>query len=216
MGNAEPKTGKKLPELPVGAALKGMGGALGMVEVQIPLQERVKFTYQDYLNLPDDGKTYQIINGELFMAPAPSPYHQRVSLQITIRLSEFVSRNQLGRIFYAPCDVVLSEEDIVQPDLFFICRERYYIIGDRYISEAPDLVVEILSPTTERLDRFSKRDLYERYGVKELWMVDPMRKEIEVLSLHGGRFEFHGRFGEDDVLSSPLLEGLSFKVREIF
>jgi Uma2 family endonuclease len=187
-----------------------------MSTCEISLQERIKFTYQDYLNLPDDGKTYQIINGELFMAPAPSPYHQRISRKIERLIETFVEENGLGEVFYAPCDVVLSEEDIVQPDLFFICRERYYIIGDRYISEAPDMVVEILSPTTERLDRFSKRDLYERYGVKELWLVDPMRKEIEVLVLRGRRFELHGRFGEDDVLSSPLLEGLSFKAEEVF
>ena len=187
-----------------------------MTEVQIPVQEKVRYTYKDYLELPDDGKRYQIIQGELFMAPAPSPYHQRISKKIEHIIDAFVEKNGLGEVLYAPCDVVLSERDVVQPDILFIFRERYHIIGEHYIGGAPDLVVEILSPATRTLDREHKRRLYERHGVKEMWIVDPEMKEIEVLRLVGERFVLHGRYGRDDLLESPLLEGLSFRVNEIF
>jgi len=177
---------------------------------------KVGYTYQDYLKLPDDGKRYQIIQGKLFMAPAPSPYHQRISERIGFILGVFARKTRLGEVFYAPCDVVLSERDVVQPDILFIFRERYHIIGEHYIGGAPDLVVEILSPATRTLDREHKRRLYERHGVKEMWIVDPEMKEIEVLRLVGERFVLHGRYGRDDLLESPLLEGLSFRVNEIF
>jgi len=180
------------------------------------LQERLKFTYEDYLKLPDDGKVYQIIDGEVFMAPAPTPNHQRIVLQMTIRLSAFVNEKGLGEVFIAPCDVVLSEENIVQPDILFVSSQRAHIIGERYISGPPDLVVEVLSPGTEKIDRVLKRGLYERYGVKELWFVSPERREIQVLRLVRGKFVEHGRFGVGETLISPLLPGLKFDIDEVF
>ena len=180
------------------------------------LQERLKFTYEDYLKLPDDGKVYQIIDGEVFMAPAPTPNHQRIVLQMTIRLSAFVNEKGLGEVFIAPCDVVLSEENVVQPDILFVSSQRAHIIGERYISGPPDLVVEVLSPGTEKIDRVLKRGLYERYGVKELWFVSPERREIQVLRLVRGKFVEHGRFGVGETLISPLLPGLKFDIDEVF
>jgi len=174
-----------------------------------------KLTYADYLLLPDDGYIYQIIDGELHMAPAPSPYHQRISRNIEFLLWSFVSKNGLGEILDSPCDVVLSPQDIVQPDLLFISRDRSHIIGERYIEGPPDLIVEILSPSTVELDRKHKKELYQRYGVKEYWIVDPNRKEVEVYTLEGGRYSLHGRFGANESLNSPLL-GLTVSLREVF
>ena len=180
------------------------------------LQEGLKFTYEDYLKLPDDGKVYQIIDGEVFMAPAPTPNHQRIALQMAIRLSAFVNEKGLGEVFIAPCDVVLSEENVVQPDILFISSQRAHIIGERYISGPPDLVAEVLSPGTEKIDRVLKRGLYERHGVKELWFVSPERREIQVLRLVRGKFVEHGRFGVGETLTSPLLSGLKFDIDEVF
>lgn len=96
------------------------------------LKEKVRFTYEDYLLLPDDGKRYQIIEGVLYMVPAPAPWHQDIARKLVILLNEFVERYKLGRVFFAPCDVILSEEDIVQPDIFFISKEREHIITESF------------------------------------------------------------------------------------
>ncbi|HID56145.1 TPA: Uma2 family endonuclease, partial [Candidatus Poribacteria bacterium] len=117
--------------------------------------------------------------------------------------------------FIAPCDVVLSEEDVVQPDILFISSERAHIIGDRYISGPPDLVIEVLSPGTEKIDRVLKCGLYERYGVKELWFVSPERGEIQVLKMIEGKFVEHGRFSRGETLTSSLFPDLRFDIDEV-
>ena len=164
----------------------------------------IKYTYEDYLHLPDDGKIYQIVGGKLHRMPAPVPYHQRVSRKLELILDEYVTEKGLGEVFDAPCDVVLSDEDVVQPDIFFISKEREYIIGDKNIQGAPDLIVEILSPRSEYLDRKVKVELYEEYGVKEYWLVDAGRKEVEVLRLTGRGYKSEGAF--DKSVYSPLLK----------
>jgi len=174
-----------------------------------------KFTYQDYLHLPDDGKRYQVIDGDVYMVPAPIPYHQMVSMNLERILFDY-ARKEGGRVFHAPCDVVLTDVDIVQPDIFFICNERVHIIKEKNIQGAPDLVVEILSPYSEKIDKISKTKLYARFGVKEYWIVDPDRKEVRVLKLKGESYKNQGIFGVQDSFKSPLLKGLEIEVSEIF
>lgn len=178
------------------------------------LRPKIRFTYQDYLKFPDDGKRYQIIEGELYMTPAPVPYHQRISRNLGFILWDFVRKRNLGEVFYAPCDIVFSEEDVVQPDIFFASKEREHIIGEKNIQGAPDLMVEILSPRTDELDRKLKVKLYEKFGVKEYWLVDPEKKEVEILSLTQGGYSSFGVFKES--LSSPLLKGLKLNLQEVF
>jgi Uma2 family endonuclease len=186
-------------------------------EIQAVLpQERLKFTYEDYLNLPDDGKVYQIIAGEVFMTPVPTPKHQIITGRIWSALSMFVHACGLGEVIFAPCDVVLSDEDVVQPDILFVSAQRGHIIQERYISGPPDLVVEVLSPSTEKLDRVLKRQLYERYGVKELWFVSPEEREIQVWRLTEDGFVEYGRFGGGETVTSPFLAGFQLEVKEIF
>jgi len=180
------------------------------------LKEKVRFTYEDYLLLPDDGKRYQIIEGEVYMVPAPAPWHQEIARKLVILLNEFVERPKLGRVYFAPCDVILSGEDIVQPDIFFISKEREHIITGRNIQGAPDLVIEILSQATAKLDKMAKMKLYERSGIKEYWLVDPDREEIEVLTLKGRSYESMGVFGIEQSFESALLEGLRVSLEEIF
>ena len=164
----------------------------------------IKYSYEDYLHLPDDGKRYQIIGGKLYRMPAPVPYHQRVSRKLERILDEYVTEKGLGEVFDAPCNVVFSDMDIVQPDLFFISKEREYIIGEKNIRGAPDLIVEILSARSDYLDRKIKVELYEGYGVKEYWLVDPDRKEVEVLTLTREGYKSMGVFNRS--FYSPLLK----------
>jgi Uma2 family endonuclease len=180
------------------------------------LKERIKFTYEDYIHLPDDGKRYQIIEGEIYMTPAPIPYHQSILINLLILLRDFAENYKLGKIYCAPCDVILSDENIVQPDIFFISKEREYIITEKNIQGAPDLVVEILSPSTAMLDKTLKIKLYEKFKVKEYWLADPGKREMEVLTLKGKSFESVGVFKGEESFESPLLKGLRVHLRSIF
>ena len=130
----------------------------------------VKFTYQDYLNTSED-KRYELLDGDLFTIATPGELHQSVSAQLGWRLVQFASEDNSGRVYHAPFDVVLSDTDVVQPDLLFVSNERDHIITPENIQGAPDLVVEILSSSTATRDRTFKRTLYARHGVKEYWMV---------------------------------------------
>jgi Uma2 family endonuclease len=175
-----------------------------------------KFTYQDYLHLPDDGKRYQVIDGELHMVPAPVPYHQKVLTSLFKLIDSFVVGRNLGVVLVAPCDVVLTDVDIVQPDIFFISQERLDIIKEKNIQGTPDLVVEILSPHSEKIDKITKTKLYARFGVKEYWIVDPDKKEVTVLKLKGDSYKSQDVSGVRDSFKSTLLKGLEIEVSEIF
>lgn len=175
----------------------------------------IKFTYQDYLQLPED-RRYEIVDGDLYMVPAPVPSHQRVSRNLEFHLHRFVTERDLGEVFDAPCDLLLSDTDVVQPDLFYISKERLSIIKEANIQGAPDLVIEILSPATEQRDRGIKQKLYARVGVAEYWIVDPVAKICEVLTLRAGVFELAGRYCGQDFLVSLLLPGLRIPLSQIF
>ena len=139
--------------------------------------DKRRYTYKDYLNMSDD-KRYELIGGCLMMAPAPIPYHQWISKNIEYEIERFVREKKLGRVFDAPCDVYLDEENVVQPDILFVSEERTHIIGKTHIQGAPDLAVEILSESTAYTDLMKKKRLYARFGVKEYWIVDPDGKTI--------------------------------------
>lgn len=179
------------------------------------LKEKIKLTYNDYLTLQDE-KRYELIEGELYMVPSPNFYHQIVSRNIEFQLWEFVKSRDLGVIVHIPIDVVLSPEDVLQPDILFISRDRKHIITEKNVSGAPDLVIEILSPSTLERDKLVKRGMYAKYGVKEYWIVDPVAKNIEVMSLGSEGYKLYGIFFIDDVLTSPLIEGFSLRLSEVF
>jgi len=144
---------------------------------------KIKFTYKDYKSLPEsETKRYELIEGELIMIPSPNFKHQSVSGNLAFILRGFVQKRNLGIIIYAPFDVHLGD-NVVQPDILFVSKERSYVITEEEIKGAPDLVIEILSPATAERDRTYKKVLYARYGVSEYWIVDPGKKTIEVLTL---------------------------------
>jgi Uma2 family endonuclease len=175
-----------------------------------------KFTYEDYRTAPPD-KRYELQDGELLLTPAPSLKHQDIQARLGSRLTRFVEERALGKLFFAPCDVVLSDTDVVQPDLLFVSRERQHLLsGGDNVRGAPDLVAEILSPATAERDRGYKRTLYAKHGVKEYWLVDPAAETLSILCPRGGALAVAHTFGRNETLRSPLLSGFELDLEEVF
>lgn len=173
-------------------------------------------TYDDYRTLPDDGNQYELIGGELLMSPSPSSYHQIISSNLFKILESHVSERNLGRVLYAPLDVVLSMRDVVQPDLMYVSSDRADIIAENNVVEVPDLVIEILSEATKTSDQVRKKNLYETYGAGEYWIVDPGEKTIDQFILQGEAFRLSGTFGSSQQLTSPVIDGLTLPVGQVF
>jgi len=181
------------------------------------VKSKIKFTYKDYKNLPEsETKRYELLEGELVMVPSPTTYHQRISGNLERILRDFVRRHDLGFVYHAPLDVVFSQEDVAQPDIFFTSKDRSQVITDENIQGAPDLIVEILSPATRERNRTYKGTLYARHGVRECWIVDPADKSVEVMTLGRKGFETVQLYRMGQPLTSPLLNGFSLDLKEIF
>ena len=176
---------------------------------------KTRLTYADYLKTPDDER-YELLNGELVMPPAPLTAHQMISMALGSRLYVFVEEKGLGTVVAAPTDVVLSDTDVVQPDVLFVSSQRSHILTRENVRGAPDLVVEILSPATAERDRTVKLDLYAQHGVKEYWIVDPDAGTVMVLLRGEVGFEVTGIYEEGQTLRSPTLAGFSVALEEIF
>lgn len=138
-----------------------------------------KLTYEDYVDLPDDGRRYEILDGELEVSPAPTPRHQGVSGNLFFILHGHVQERELGRVYHAPIDVILARTTVVQPDLTYIAKSREPIITERAIEGPPDLVIEILSSSSVRRDRGKKVTLYARFGIRHYWVVDPRARLLD-------------------------------------
>jgi len=177
--------------------------------------EKKKYTYEDYLKTSDD-KQYELIDGELLMTPSPVPNHQRISRKLEFILEKFVTENNLGEIFDAPCDVYLDDENVIQPDILFISLDRLAIIGEKNIQGAPDLAVEIISENSAYKDMVQKKRLYARFGVKEYWVVIPDCEEIEIYILKDNTYRLYKSYNKSDNLESPLLKGLNIALKDIF
>jgi Uma2 family endonuclease len=177
-----------------------------------------RLTYEDFLRFPEDGLRHELIDGEHFVTPAPSRKHQLASANLTYFLVGFLRRNPLGHVFAAPFDVVLSNEDVVEPDLLYISHERAGILNEQNARGTPDLVIEILSEGTRRIDETRKLKLYERTGVREYWMLDPVRETARVYRRDGDRLVLAQELSAvaRDLLETPLLPGLEIPLGEVF
>jgi len=161
-----------------------------------------KLTYEEFRQLPEDGKRYELIRGEVHVTPSPNTRHQFVQLVLSSSLFVYLGKNPIGTLFTAPLDVRLTPDIAVQPDLIFISNARVGIILEKYIEGAPDLVVEILSPSTAAHDRATKLGLYAEAGVSEVWFIDPLAKTVEILKLEGKRYFVELILDSDDMLTS--------------
>jgi len=178
----------------------------------------VKYTYEDYLLFPDDGKRREIIDGDLYVSPSPNTKHQRASMNLSGLIHTFLKKNPMGEVFAAPFDVVFSDENIVQPDLLFISRERSDVLTEKHVRGAPDLVVEILSESTRRTDEKIKSKLFESRSVREYWIVDPELEMVKVYRPGDSGFTRVAELHADaaDTLTTPLLPGLVLSIKEVF
>ena len=176
---------------------------------------RIKFTVADYMTTPDD-KRFQLLDGELILAPSPTDRHQAIIGTLFFLLFQYNLETNSGRVRMAPLDVYLSEHDLTQPDILFVSNDRASIITAANIQGASDLVVEILCPSTERYDRGYKQTMYARQGVREYWLVNPNAETVEVLTLSDEGFITFATYQRRETLVSPLLPGLDIDLEQVF
>jgi Uma2 family endonuclease len=184
---------------------------MGVVE---RVQPRVSFA--DLERAPEDGRRYELYDGEVYVVPAPMPRHQRVQMRLVEWLDEYAE--SVGAFAVdSPIDIVFSEHDVLQPDVVFFGPARAHLVDlDRAIRDAPDLCVEILSASTEATDRGRKMQMFARYGVPEYWIVDPVKATIEVHRLQAGSYVLAQRAAKDDEVQSAVIPNTALRVGRIF
>ncbi len=181
-----------------------------------PSAPSVLLTADDYFLMPDTGPRYQLIEGELIMAPAPNRFHQDISRNLEFILLKYLEKNPIGTLYDAPFDVVLNEINVFQPDILFVANEQKFIFTKQGVEGAPNLVVEILSDSTARLDKIAKKKVYTDTGVAELWMINPATETIEIYFLQKDAERPAATHQAKDVFSSPTFPGLKIKAAKIF
>ena len=177
-----------------------------------------RLTYADYCLIPGDGMKHEIIDGVHFVSPAPRYIHQQIVMNVARILDTWVQEHRLGIVLPAPFDILLSDHDVVQPDVLYISDENRGILNEKNAQGAPDLLIEILSPSHPTYDYQLKLSLYQQSGVKEYWIIDPELEEIWIHRLQGERYG-HAILLRNEggtFLESPLLTGFSTELRHIF
>ena len=176
-----------------------------------------EWTYEDYLKLPNDGNRYEIIEGVLYVANAPSADHQFTVTETSRQIGNFVMQHKLGRVLVAPFEVHLSERSRpVQPDILFVTGARWPQGHVQFFAGAPDLVVEVISPSSVRTDRVVKFTAYEAAGIPEYWIANPHTRTLEVYTLSNAEYALLGEFTGEDKISSGVLEGIDVVVSTLF
>ena len=171
-------------------------------------------TYDDLLAMPEDGNRYELIFGEIVMPPSPTSKHQYALSELNDLFKRYAHAHRLGRVFFAPFDVRFSVHNVVQPDLFYVRRERIRIDKGNYVDDAPDLIVEVLSPSNRAQDIVRKAALYTQFGVPEYWIVDPDAETIAVNELREGQYvHIPNRRG---FARSTVIPGLKVRVADVF
>ncbi len=176
----------------------------------------VLYTYEHYQYLPDDGRRYEIAEGELYVTPVPGSFHQTVSRRLQFALMRDLEETGIAYVFDAPCDVILADTTVLQPDLAIIAVSRKSIITPRGIEAPPDCVVEILSKSTEGRDRHLKRAVYAKFGVREYWLVDPDLGSVEALELAGDAYRLRARFDRASTLTSAVFSQAKVVLEKVF
>ena len=179
----------------------------------------VKLTYDDFLQFPDDGKRHELIDGEHYVTPSPNTKHQVVSGNLYFLLRRWLEDHPLGRVFYAPFDIVFTRFDIVEPDLLYMSNERATsILTEKHVTGPPEIIIEIGSPGTRKRDETIKKRLYEREGVSEYWVVDPELDVVRVYRVDNGRFGRPVELSREagDVLTTSVLPDLEIPLDRVF
>lgn len=175
-----------------------------------------KHNIKDYKLLPE-GAPYQLIEGELVMTPSPTTFHQIISGNIFIKMTAFVKEKGAGLVLFAPVAMYIDDENVFQPDLIFVSKQSREMVKDDGIHGAPDLIIEILSPSTAYYDIKKKYKSYEKIGVKEYWIVDPEMKSVDLFSLtEQGKFIQSASLAEKGTVKSAVINGFEITLGEIF
>src|SRR5437762_677870 len=173
-------------------------------------------TVHDYRQLSEGPPYFQLIEGDLVMSPSPFRYHQDILLNQALMFRQYLETNSIGKVYIAPSDVYLTELNVYQPDLYFVSNARKSILSEQGTEGAPDLVVEILSPKTAIFDKGVKREVYARTGVRELWLVDPGLKQIQVFQLDQSSDVPVATYHGNQNFQSPLFPGLDVQLEKVF
>ena len=173
-------------------------------------------TTDDFRQLPEGPPYYQLIEGELFMSPSPIRYHQDILQNACFHLRGYLERNPIGTIHIAPSDVELSDLNVYEPDLYFVSNRRKSILTKQGAAGAPNMVLEILSPRTAKLDKGVKKDIYARTGVEELWIADPSCKELSIFVLQESTEQPKSVFKGRQKVVSSLFPSLDLTVSALF
>src|ERR1044072_2604533 len=173
-------------------------------------------TVHDYRELPEGPPYSQLIEGDLIMSPSPDLFHQDILLNLARIIGNYLEKNGVGKLVIAPSDVLLTDLNVYQPDLYFVSNARKSIFSHQGAEGAPDLVVEILSPKSARFDKGIKREVYARTGVKELWIIDPVLRQVQLYHLVESADVPAATLGEESHLESVLLPGLKIQIESIF
>jgi len=183
---------------------------------EVDLPEKDRYTYDDYRQLPE-GAPFELIHGHLITSPSPTVQHQRLVFQLGRALHAYLAAtDRKGEALLAPMDVHLSEKTVVQPDVLYVSADREDRIAEQKIEGAPDLVMEVVSPSTSHRDAFDKKRLYEEHGVQEYWIVDPDTRTVEIHVRTDPAFTLHQRCVEEGTGTSALLEGFELGLDELF
>lgn len=182
-----------------------------------PWPEQGKWTHRDWLRLPEDGIKYEVIDGDLFLAHAPSIPHQEAAGNLFAALHDFVRKHRLGWVYPARTAVRVRGQKVpFQPDIFFIGNSRRKALREDCVDGTPDLMVEVLSPSNWTYDRNEKFQVYQAAGVPEYWIVDYRAKTVEVFLLQRGRYVLLNKYRAGESVHSRQLEGFAIRVSEIF
>jgi len=175
-----------------------------------------KLTYEEFRELPEDGKRYELIHGEVHLSPSPSTRHQLILWNLSSSLAAYMKNARLGMLAFAPLDVRLNPDTALQPDLIFISEGRVAIVHENFVAGAPDLAVEVLSQSTAAHDRATKLPLYAGAGVAEIWLIDSQVKTVEVLKLQGRKYVVDCILADDQTLTSAAFPGWELPLPELF
>jgi Uma2 family endonuclease len=182
-----------------------------------PTRRGVQFTYREYALLPDDGRRHELIEGDFYVTPAPSTFHQTVSRRLLHALMTQLEDTGIALVFDAPCDVILSDTTVVQPDLAIVRLSHREIVSERAIEGPPSVAVEILSPSSKGQDQFLKRSVYAKFNIPEYWIVEPDHGFVTQLRIDdAGAYQQHARLDRASTLTSPEFPEISIALAPIF
>lgn len=182
----------------------------------VPGPNQGQWTYSDYKALPDDGRRYEIVNGVLLLMPSPSRSHQKTVGEIFTYLRAHIQTAGLGEVYMAPFDVELTPDTVFQPDVLVVLNAGLAKVTEDGVIGAPDLVIEVASPSTGPYDRLTRYPEYARAGVPEYWIVKPEQRTVEVLALEGGEYYSLGVFRGQEILPSRVVPELPVPVEKFF